>query len=362
MSAEALPAPLELSTPMTGIVDFARWLRTHRSALAMACLLAFAYPLTSLASSLGVLPEVTPASALSAISRSATLALTTFAAFVVTGYWFTRVNLSGWRAALAAFGLGACAAAPSAAIGYANSWADMLVAIAPGPAFAMDSYSQSMSMALILFAHLQHRRVHEAAALRLSAAKQAQREARRRLAQANLQAVQARIDPQLLFDMLDAVRRAYETEPERAEQLLDQLVAFLRAALPRLQHASSSVPREAELARALARLHELAGQSEVDVVLDVPAEVMDARFPPGVLLPMVDDALHQVRAGTCALAACRQATECQLVLTLPARPSESTLERVRGLLNDLYGGAAELSVEGAGATARVTMKVPYEHA
>jgi hypothetical protein len=69
-----------------------------------------------------------------------------------------------------------------------------------------------------------------------------------------------------------------------------------------------------------------------------------------------------VRAGTCALAACRQATECQLVLTLPARPSESTLERVRGLLNDLYGGAAELSVEGAGATARVTMKVPYEHA
>ena len=362
MAVEILPAPLDLKAPMTELVALARWLRTHRSALVMAGLLAVAYPLASLVASLAVLSAMTPALALAAISRSVSLCAVNFPAYVLTGYVFARLRPSGWRTAVAAMALGMLAATLPTSVAYFNSWADMLQATAPGQAFAVDTFAQSLSMALIFFSHLQHSRVHEEAAQRLSAAKQAQREARRRLAQANLQAVQARIDPQLLFDMLDAVRRAYESEPQRAEQLIDELVTFLRAALPRLQHASSSVPREAELARALARLHELAGTSEVGLTLEVPADVTDARFPPGVLLPMFNDTLQRVRAGTCALAATRQAVDCQLVLTLPARPSDATLERVRGLLNDLYGTAATLSLEPLGSAARVTVKVPYEHA
>lgn len=361
MAVAILPVPLDLKAPMSEVVDFARWLRTHRSALVMAGLLAVGYPLTSLVGSLGVLPEVTPALALAAISRPVSLGMANFPAYVLTGYVFARLGPSGWRAAVAAMALGACAASVSTSIAYFNSWADMLEATAPGRGFAVDTFAQTLAMALIFFSHLRHSRVHEEAAQRVSAAKNAQREARRRLSQSNLQAVQARIDPQLLFDMLDAVRRAYEGEPQRAEQLLDELVAFLRAALPRLQHASSSVPREAELARALARLHALAGRSEVGVTLDVPAELMGARFPPGVLLPIFNDALR-ARAGTCALTATRQAADCQLVLTLPARPSDATLERVRGLLNDLYASAAALSLDSAGPAARITVKVPYEPA
>jgi LytS/YehU family sensor histidine kinase len=78
-------------------------------------------------------------------------------------------------------------------------------------------------MAVLFFTHLQHSRTHADAAKRLAAAKAAQQEARRRIAYGQLKAVQARIDPQFLFDMLEAVRRAYETDPERAERLLDEL-------------------------------------------------------------------------------------------------------------------------------------------
>ena len=72
------------------------------------------------------------------------------------------------------------------------------------------AFMSSFIMALLFFAHLQRSHAHEEAAARLAAAQTAQREARRRLVHARLQAVQARIDPQLLFDMLDAVRRSYE--------------------------------------------------------------------------------------------------------------------------------------------------------
>ncbi len=154
------------------------------------------------------------------------------------------------------------------------------------------AFISGLIMALLFFAHLQRSRAHEESAARLATAQAAQREARRRLVHARLQAMQARIDPQLLFDMLDAVRRSYEDDASRAERLLDELIAFLRAALPRLRNASSSVPREAELARAYARLRALAGARDVGMRLSVSADLMDARFPPGVLLLLLDEALR----------------------------------------------------------------------
>ena len=88
MAVEILPAPLVLKAPMTELVDLARWLRTHRSALAMAGLLAVAYPLTSLVASLGVLSEVTPALALEAISRSVSFSVVNFPAYVFAIEYF----------------------------------------------------------------------------------------------------------------------------------------------------------------------------------------------------------------------------------------------------------------------------------
>ena len=154
--------------------------------------------------------------------------------------------------------------------------------------------------------------------------------------------------------MLDAVRRAYESDPERAERLLDELVAFLRAALPRLQDASSTVPREAETARALARLHALSADSSVDMVIDLTDDAMAARFPPGVLLPLLNEAL-QSRVGTCALRATRRGADSVVLLTIPAVPSEATLARVRAVLVELYGSAAELVVEASGGMHRASV-------
>ena len=183
---------------------------------------------------------------------------------LVIGYALQRLSPTGRYARSATLLLGACAAAacvdasrPRAGDGFSSSraWCRAVQTM------HLYAFISALIMALLFFAHLQRSRAHEEAAARLAAAQPAQREAQRRLVHARLQAVQARIDPQLLFDMLDAVRRSYEDDASRAERLLDELIAFLRAALPRLRSASSSVPREAELARAYARLRALAGAS-----------------------------------------------------------------------------------------------------
>lgn len=361
MAVAILRAQLDLHSTTSHAADFAHWLRTHRGAVVLAGLLSCVHSLVSLVGALSVVPQLTLGLVLAGAFRTVTLALVDWPALLLTGYAFQRLSLTGWRAGVATGCLAACVAIAFASLPYLSSWGDMLEATTPGWGFTVTAALNGFMSALLFFAHLQRSRVREEAAKRLAAAQRAQREARRRLAQGRLQALQARIDPQLLFEMLDAVRRAYESDPPRAEQLLDELVAFLRAALPRLQHASSSVPREAEMAYACARLHALAAPARgASMALAVSAEVMDARFPPGVLLPLLNDAL-QVRAGACQLSAARRGSACRLVLTLPTRPSDATTERVRGLLNDLYGTAAELALADSGGVSRATIEVPYEH-
>ena len=356
------PAPFSLHIGPAGVVDdFLRWLLTHRSAVVVAYVLGFAYPVTSLASAFGVAPALSATLVASGLFRITVQGLLNGPAFLLAGYVLHRLGLTGWRAALTAVALGTLPAAVHGTLVLVTGWNDMLVGTGDSRDFLIDSMANTFSMALLFFTHLQHSRAHADAAERLEAAKAAQREARRRLAYGQLKAVQARIDPQFLFDMLDAVRRAYESDPERAERLLDELVAFLRAALPRLQDASSTVPREAETARALARLHALSANSSVGLAIDLDDEVMAARFPPGVLLPLLNDVL-QVRAGPCALSATRRAADSLIVLSVPAAPSEAAVERVRAVLADLYGSAAELVVEVKGEGSSIIVKVPHERA
>jgi hypothetical protein len=361
MALAIRPARFGFDAARSGVGDFVDWLRTHRSAVVVAFLLGFAYPMTSLASAFGVALEL-PASAVeSGLLRTVMQGALNGPAFLIAGYVLQQLNLIGWKAALASAALATVCAALFGVMAFSMAWTDMLVGTGDARLFTFDSMANTTSMALLFFAHLQHSRTHADATARLDSAKAAQREARRRLAYGQLKAMQARINPKFLFDMLDAVRRAYESDAERAERLLDELVAFLRAALPRLQDASSSVPREAETVRALARLHALSADARVDTTIELVDDVMAARFPPGVLLPLLDEAL-QARAGACALAASRRGAVSLVVLTLPGAPSAATVERVRAVLDDLYGAAAELAIEPTGEGVRASVRVPYERA
>jgi hypothetical protein len=338
---------------------FMHWLRAHRGAITMAGLLSFAAPVTFFASVVSVMRE--PAEDVLVLTAWFTLfGIELWGLLLVIGYALQRVEAIG-RYARSATLLGAGVAAGFADLSTSGRGTILVEqGVVQGiQTMHVSAFAFSFIMALLFFAHLHRSHAQEAAAARLAAAQAAQRATRQRLVHSRLQAVQARIDPQLLFEMLDAIRRAYEDDVARAERLLDELVSFLRASLPSVRSTSSSVLREARLARAYAQLRTLAGTTDIDMTLDVSPEVVEARFPPGVLLPLLDDALH-ARGGACALSATRCSRDCKLVLTLPARPLDAAVTRVRSLLADLYGASAELVVAHANGVVSATVKVPYE--
>ena len=329
----------------------------------MAGLLSFAVPVTLFPGAVSVMREPTAVNVTMLASWYVLYGVELWGLLLVIGYAVQRQhpNTRYVRAATTLIGAGAAVACVEiSTAGRGRILVEQGVVLS-SQTMHLYAFISGLIMALLFLAHLQRSRAHEEAAARLATAQAAQREARLRLVHARLQAMQARIDPQLLFDMLDAVRRSYEDDTSHAERLLDELIAFLRAALPRLRNASSSVLREAELARAYARLRALAGARDVGMRLSVSTDLMDARFPPGVLLLLLDEALRG-SSGPCELIATRSSGDCRVVLTLPARPADAAITRVRTLLTDLYGTSAELAVDDVNGAVSATVRVPYERA
>jgi hypothetical protein len=194
----------------------------------------------------------------------------------------------------------------------------------------------------------------------LAAAQEHGRQVREDLAAAQLLAIQARVDPQLLFDVLATVKRWYASDPERAERLLDDLTDFLRAALPRLRSAHSLLEVEFGLVQRYARLQRDAGGAEIEVQGECPADLARARFPAGVLLPLLGAALGTTRRA--ALTAAARAGSLAVRLTLAGPPSGQRLQSIRSSLVALYGDAATLTATPHGVGWQCVLEVPLEFA
>ena len=328
----------------------------------MAGLLAFAGPLIFFTGALSVMREPSAANIARLGLWWMLYGVSLWCLLLVTGYGCERLaRRFGRYIRIGIWLLAACAAAAFTSLLTAGRETILIEQglVHSARTMHLNGFTVSLIMALLYFAHLRRSREHEQAAARLAAAQGAQRHARRRVAQARLQEVQARIDPQLLFEMLDTVRRLYERDAARAERFLDELINFLRAALPRLRAASSSLLHEVELARTFMRLHALAGAAGLDMTIDVAPDALHARFPAGVLLPLLATAVAS-SAGGCRLAATRSGDGCRLVLTLEAAPSGASVARVQTLLTELYGTAGKLTIESAACPINVIVEVPYE--
>jgi len=334
--------------------------RALRGTLAMAGLLGFAPPMIFFSGALSVGSEAATALGLWFLLFGLTLSLL----LLGLGEALMCVAPSLGRAQTAASLLAACAAASVSSVVTAGRAVPLLDAGVVTSVTTMHLYAFTLSatVAHLYFVHLRRRRAHEAAAARLASAQAAQRNARLRLARARLAAVQARVDPGMLMNRLDAVRCAYAEDPVRAEQLLDELIAFLRAALPRLNREGSSVAQEVELVRAFVRLIALGGAPAAVLTHRIAPEAREAACPPGLLLPLADDALR-LRAGACAIAVDLASRHCRLTLTLPAQPTVAALDRARALLHDLHGDAASLHADGAddGDAASVRLVLDWPH-
>ena len=217
---------------------------------------------------------------------------------------------------------------------------------------------------------IRRRALHARAEIR--SAQQAGQELAREESEQQLQLLQAQIEPHFLFNTLANVRSLYRTEPESGVQMMESLLRYLRAALPRVRVASSTVGEEVELARAYLELFAVRMGDRLKFQFDVDPATERVPFPPMLLLTLVENAVKHgigpaaeggrieitVRRARAALQVDVADDGVGLVSVLPGGTGVG-LANIRRQLSARYGKRASFSLtEQAARGVMATIKVP----
>jgi hypothetical protein len=203
-------------------------------------------------------------------------------------------------------------------------------------------------------------------------AQQAQREA----AENQLRLLESQLEPHMLFNTLANLRVLIGLDPPRAQAMLDQLIAFLRATLNASRVGRHALSAEfARLADYLALMQVRMG-TRLQMRLDLPDELAALAVPPLLLQPLVENAIKhglepKVDGGRIEVRAARQHDRLVLSvrdtgvgLGVPADAgTRFGLAQVRERLATLYGERASLTLADAGDVeggALAIVQLPFE--
>lgn len=117
-------------------------------------------------------------------------------------------------------------------------------------------------------------------------------ELERQAADTRLRLLQAQVQPHFLFNTLANIRALVNAGSPRAVQVMDSLIAYLRASVPRLQQAEGTVGQELDLVRAYLELMHMRMPDRLHFSVDADTSALGLRCPPMALLTLVENAVR----------------------------------------------------------------------
>jgi hypothetical protein len=117
-------------------------------------------------------------------------------------------------------------------------------------------------------------------------------ELERRALDARFRLLQAQVEPHFLFNTLANVQALVEAGAPQASGVLRSLIAYLRAAVPRLHEQATTLGQELELVRAYLDVMHMRMPDRLQFDLRVEAETAGLQCPPMTLLTLVENAVR----------------------------------------------------------------------
>jgi len=276
-----------------------------------------------------------------------------------------------------AFSLIVCAAAPLAQL--SGGWlAGKILGFELKGLFSLSSSSALSSLVLTLIAaasatvfFANRERVMRAEAALAQEKARTETVARQAL-QAQLQSLQAQIEPHMLFNTLANLQGLIAIDPPRAQQMLDLLIQYLRATLTSSRAGSNTLEQEFAQMEAYLGLMQIRMGERLSYSFDLPPALRAREVPPMLLQPLVENAIAhglepKIEGGHVTVGAALH--DGALALTVrdtglgpaagPGKKGTNVgLVNTRERLRALYGDNASLTLEPAqpeGALARITL-------
>ena len=190
------------------------------------------------------------------------------------------------------------------------------------------------------------------------------------LAEARLQALQARIRPHFLFNSLNAVLSLMRSDPRRAESALENLADLFRTLMAD-NRALTSFAEEVALTRSYLELEQLRLGERLVVQWNVAAPADRAAVPPLMLQPLVENAIYHgvepgMGTGIINITAAVIGDEFKLIVSNPYHPDHQHRQGNRMALANIaerlrlhFDVEARLDTEVTGGRFEILLRMPY---
>jgi len=174
---------------------------------------------------------------------------------------------------------------------------------------------------------------------------------------ARLRLLQAQVEPHFLFNTLANIRSLVEAGAPQATSVLDSLIDYLQAAVPRLREPATTLGQELQLVRAYLDLMRMRIPDRLSFELRVDDSAEKLLCPPMTLLALVENAVrHGIdpseEGGRIEIHVRLRSNRCKVVVTdtgvglqAAGRGLGTGLPTLRERLGLAFGGDAELRVE-----------------
>jgi hypothetical protein len=117
-------------------------------------------------------------------------------------------------------------------------------------------------------------------------------ELERKAVDARLRLLQAQVEPHFLFNTLANIRELVDSGSPQASDVLNSLIAYLRAAVPRINDPATTLGQEIDLVRAYLELMQMRLPDRLQFTLHADAAARGLRCPPMTLLALVENAVR----------------------------------------------------------------------
>ncbi|MBC3932889.1 sensor histidine kinase [Undibacterium curvum] len=198
----------------------------------------------------------------------------------------------------------------------------------------------------------------------------------RQVSEAQMQMMQAQVEPHFLFNTLASVEHLIETDPPRAAAMQRCLISYLRAVLPQMRENASTtnLGREADMIKSYLDLLKMRMEERLNIDFVMPEGLRSASFPPMMLQSLVENAIKhglecKAEGGTIQFRVEVAHSKLRVSVTddglgFGAMPSNGTglgLQNIRERLKLLYKEKAQMIItpnQPGGVC--VTIEIPYE--
>jgi len=114
----------------------------------------------------------------------------------------------------------------------------------------------------------------------------------RKAVDARMRLLQAQVEPHFLFNTLANVRELVDSGSPQASTVLGNLIAYLRAAVPRLHESASTLAQEIDLVRAYLEVMHMRMPDRLQFTVTADEAALPMLCPPMALLTLVENAVR----------------------------------------------------------------------